>query len=133
MSGSIKLTKKEDELFTILRQTLIYCDLNTTLRCAGGWVRDKLLNLESDDIDIALDDTFGKQFGEHINRYLESQNTLTHRVSRSELILHTASTAFRIVQTKYTKRRLTTGNCNKTRPSNLYFDIRINSSCLFKI
>ena len=29
--------------------------LSTTLRCAGGWVRDKLMGRTSLDIDIALD------------------------------------------------------------------------------
>ena len=87
MSGAVKLTEKEDELFTVLRQTLQYCDLKTTLRCAGGWVRDKLLNMESDDIDIALDDMLGKDFAEHVNKYLESQNTATHKVSK---LSHTA-------------------------------------------
>ena len=32
------------------------------MRVAGGWVRDKLLGKESDDIDIALDDMFGEEF-----------------------------------------------------------------------
>ena len=36
--------------------------LNTTLRVAGGWVRDKLLGKESDDIDITLDDIRGTDF-----------------------------------------------------------------------
>lgn len=34
--------------------------LNTTFRVAGGWVRDKLLQKESYDIDIALDDMTGE-------------------------------------------------------------------------
>jgi tRNA nucleotidyltransferase (CCA-adding enzyme) len=32
------------------------------LRVAGGWVRDKLMGIESDDIDIALDDMYGEEF-----------------------------------------------------------------------
>jgi len=35
--------------------------LKTTFRVAGGWVRDKLLNIDSNDIDIALDDMTGEQ------------------------------------------------------------------------
>ncbi len=34
---------------------------------AGGWVRDKLLGMESDDIDIALDDMSGEQFAKLTN------------------------------------------------------------------
>ena len=36
--------------------------LDTTLRVAGGWVRDKLLGKESMDIDITLDDIKGIDF-----------------------------------------------------------------------
>lgn len=36
--------------------------LPVTLRVAGGWVRDKLMGRESDDIDIALDTMLGKDF-----------------------------------------------------------------------
>ena len=80
MSGDIQLTDREHELFTVLKKTLSHADLKTTLRCAGGWVRDKLLKLDSDDIDIALDDMFGKDFAEHVNTYLVSQNTSAQKV-----------------------------------------------------
>jgi len=42
----------------------------TTLRVAGGWVRDKLMGKESDDIDIALDDMFGEDFAAMIRAKL---------------------------------------------------------------
>ena len=29
------------------------------MRIAGGWVRDKLMGKESNDIDISLDDMYG--------------------------------------------------------------------------
>lgn len=80
MSGNITLTERETELFSILKKTLDRNDLKTTLRCAGGWVRDKLLNLDSDDIDIALDDMLGKDFAEHVNEYLISQNANAQKV-----------------------------------------------------
>lgn len=34
-----------------------------TLRFAGGWVRDKLLGKSSDDIDVAIDNLSGYEFG----------------------------------------------------------------------
>ena len=80
MSGKINLTERESELFAILKKTLDRSDLKTTLRCAGGWVRDKLLNLDSDDIDIALDNMLGKDFAEHVNEYLISQNANVQKV-----------------------------------------------------
>lgn len=42
----------------------------TVARVAGGWVRDKLLNLPSNDIDIALDDCTGEDFANMVNAYL---------------------------------------------------------------
>jgi hypothetical protein len=39
---------------------------------AGGWVRDKLLGLPSDDIDIALDDCSGVEFANLINDYMKA-------------------------------------------------------------
>ncbi|KAJ3120961.1 CCA tRNA nucleotidyltransferase, mitochondrial [Physocladia obscura] len=41
-----------------------------TLRIAGGWVRDKLLGLESHDLDIALDSLMGFEFAQAVNAYL---------------------------------------------------------------
>jgi hypothetical protein len=40
---SIQLTEEERALFTLLRQVRSETKLDTTLRVAGGWVRDKLL------------------------------------------------------------------------------------------
>lgn len=73
-------TEREDRLFKILTGTLDHAGLTTVLRCAGGWVRDKLLGLESDDIDIAIDNMLGREFAEHVNSYLESQNKEIRKV-----------------------------------------------------
>ncbi len=43
------------------------------LRCAGGWVRDKLLGLESADIDVALDNLSGKDFADIVNAHLQAE------------------------------------------------------------
>jgi len=51
------------------------------MRCAGGWVRDKLMGRESLDIDIALDDMLGKQFADHVNAYLKAHGQETHNVA----------------------------------------------------
>eukprot|EP01025_Chloroclados_australasicus_P031862 TRINITY_DN3226_c0_g2_i2.p1 TRINITY_DN3226_c0_g2~~TRINITY_DN3226_c0_g2_i2.p1 ORF type:complete len:571 (-),score=74.06 TRINITY_DN3226_c0_g2_i2:188-1900(-) len=64
---------------TALKGTLEYHKLNTTLRCAGGWVRDKLLGQSSDDIDIALDDIMGRNFADMVNEYLKTLGEETHK------------------------------------------------------
>ena len=41
-SPHITLTEKEQKLFSTLLQIVKDNNLKTTLRCAGGWVRDKV-------------------------------------------------------------------------------------------
>ncbi|KAI9597553.1 hypothetical protein BDF19DRAFT_435474 [Syncephalis fuscata] len=42
------------------------------LRIAGGWVRDKLLGLESHDLDIAIDSMTGFEFAQRLAEYQQS-------------------------------------------------------------
>jgi tRNA nucleotidyltransferase/poly(A) polymerase len=58
----IQLSELETELCEILMKLVKDNQLQTQMRIAGGWVRDKLLNLESHDIDIALDNMTGEAF-----------------------------------------------------------------------
>lgn len=41
------------------------------LRITGGWVRDKLLDVQSHDIDVAINKMTGYQFGLRLKEYLE--------------------------------------------------------------
>ncbi len=77
----VELKPSEVELFNVLKAAAQHAELKTTLRCAGGWVRDKLLGKDSKDIDIALDDVLGTRFAEHLNSYLESQGKVTGRIA----------------------------------------------------
>lgn len=49
-------------LFELLMKCLKFKNLDLTLRVAGGWVRDKLLDKQSSDIDITLDKMMGRKF-----------------------------------------------------------------------
>ncbi|KAG0579762.1 hypothetical protein KC19_4G121500 [Ceratodon purpureus] len=69
---TVQLTEVEEKIFGVLVATLQHFGLETELRVAGGWVRDKLLGKDSNDIDIALDNMLGKQFCEKVNEYLTS-------------------------------------------------------------
>ena len=69
---SISVTEQENSLFSFLLETLEENGCSTVIRVAGGWVRDKLLGKESNDIDIALDDMMGKDFAEMINDKINS-------------------------------------------------------------
>ncbi|KAI3979836.1 hypothetical protein MKX01_013931 [Papaver californicum] len=66
----ISLTDKENQIFERLLQVLHHFNLQTQLRVAGGWVRDKLLRKDCSNIDIALDNMMGKEFCEKVNEYL---------------------------------------------------------------
>lgn len=44
------------------------------IRIAGGWVRDKILKHDSQDVDIALDSMSGLQFAYIVQQYLIHQN-----------------------------------------------------------
>ena len=82
LHSTITLTHQEQELFAELLDSSNQAGLGTTtLRCAGGWVRDKLMGRESLDIDIALDNMMGKEFAERVNTYLESQGQEKHNVA----------------------------------------------------
>jgi tRNA nucleotidyltransferase/poly(A) polymerase len=61
-SPTIALTDREERIFALLMNVHAEHNLKTTLRVAGGWVRDKLFGKECDDIDLALDDMMGKEF-----------------------------------------------------------------------
>ncbi|KAJ6626870.1 hypothetical protein B0H10DRAFT_1780327 [Mycena sp. CBHHK59/15] len=51
--------------------------INTSCRIAGGWVRDKLLGMQSNDIDIALTDMMGEDFANHFIAFAKTKNVKT--------------------------------------------------------
>ncbi|KAI3777117.1 hypothetical protein L1987_46911 [Smallanthus sonchifolius] len=77
---NIDLSDKEKQIFDRLRQVLHHFNLETKLRVAGGWVRDKLLGKECYDIDIALDNMLGREFCEKVNEYLVSTGEETQGI-----------------------------------------------------
>jgi tRNA nucleotidyltransferase/poly(A) polymerase/murein DD-endopeptidase MepM/ murein hydrolase activator NlpD len=56
------LSDKEQQIFDLLKNVIKDKAPGTTLRAAGGWVRDKLLGKDSHDIDIAVDNMSGAAF-----------------------------------------------------------------------
>ena len=61
------LTSTEKKLFELFRRTNAKHGLNTTVRVAGGWVRDKLMGKDNDDIDVALDDMTGAKYAQMVH------------------------------------------------------------------
>lgn len=71
----ITLTSQEKKLFQILLQTSrsFLPAQKVILRVAGGWVRDKLLNRFSDDIDIAVQNCSPEDFSRQFKGILDFQ------------------------------------------------------------
>jgi len=71
----LELTELEQELFSKLQRVVAEKKLDTTLRVAGGWVRDKLIGgpMPEVDIDIAVDSMLGASFAELFNEWLEAE------------------------------------------------------------
>lgn len=70
----------EEELFTTIRRFVIDEKLGTTVRVAGGWVRDRLLGLTGkNDIDLALDNMSGSRFASALAAWYEKKGKPTLR------------------------------------------------------
>ena len=67
-------------MLNVVKETREYHKMKTVPRVAGGWVRDKLLERFSHDLDIALDDCLGEEFANKANEYLESKGEATKTV-----------------------------------------------------
>jgi len=54
-------------MFRVIRELCETLDPHPVARVAGGWVRDKLLGLDSDDIDICVEHIDAYEFGKLLN------------------------------------------------------------------
>lgn len=84
----IVLKPLEEELFDLLMRSVQFHGKKTVLRVAGGWVRDKILQKDNHDIDIALDDQSGIEFANGVNEYLQSQGLETRTIAVIMVISH---------------------------------------------
>jgi len=64
----IELTSLEKQIFDFLLEANQKLGLNSTMRVAGGWVRDKLLGKDSNDIDVAIDNMKGEEFANQLKK-----------------------------------------------------------------
>ena len=69
---AFELTPAERLLKNLLMDVAVYINPQapSDLRFTGGWVRDKLLGIQSHDIDVAINDMTGYQFGLQLKDYL---------------------------------------------------------------
>lgn len=66
----INPTPKEMDIFQVLLDANHEQDCNSNIRVAGGWVRDKLMGKESDDIDVTVDNMSGLAFAVRVAKHL---------------------------------------------------------------
>ena len=77
MRSSIELTEREATLRQLFLDISSYSTTleghhkKPELRFAGGWVRDKLLGLSSKDIDVAISNMTGSEFGSLMKQFVE--------------------------------------------------------------
>ena len=69
----LQLTELERAIFNHVLGCCAMFKLDTQVRVAGGWVRDKLLGLSSEDIDFALNNMSGEEFATKLAEYLTTQ------------------------------------------------------------
>ncbi|KAF9056441.1 hypothetical protein BJ165DRAFT_1433437 [Panaeolus papilionaceus] len=87
-SLQVNLTDTEQSVCELLDQCATYLkqekQISTTCRIAGGWVRDKLLGSQSNDIDVALSDIMGLPFAQHLSDYAQTRGITVGTVSKIE-------------------------------------------------
>ncbi|KAL2070394.1 hypothetical protein VTL71DRAFT_13420 [Oculimacula yallundae] len=88
----IKLTPRESQLRELLLDVARYIDESKEikekieLRFAGGWVRDKLLDIPSHDIDTAINAMTGFAFSTKMQEYLKNEeNMKKHALEAKDL------------------------------------------------
>ncbi|KAI1382434.1 hypothetical protein F4677DRAFT_401902 [Hypoxylon crocopeplum] len=89
---TIELTPKESQLKELLLDAAKFIDESgeaeeqVVLRWAGGWVRDKLLGVQSHDIDTAINVMTGEAFALRLCELCEQADTIKkHRITESDI------------------------------------------------
>lgn len=82
------LSSDEKEVFSILMDTVNKYSPSTTVRVAGGWVRDKLLGLSPNDIDTVVDNVSGVDFAKMVarNMNLKDPNVIKENPEKTKNI-----------------------------------------------
>lgn len=65
-----KLTQDESEIFLVIREVIAKYTPSTQAFAVGGWVRDKLLGLNPDDLDVMISNMSGEDFARLVTTHL---------------------------------------------------------------
>ena len=70
---NFSLTEMEEKIFSFF---LSNNPNNSIFRVAGGWVRDKLLSIHNEDIDITIDNISGQEYISHLSQTTSDSSKL---------------------------------------------------------
>jgi tRNA nucleotidyltransferase (CCA-adding enzyme) len=65
------LTQDEKEIFSIINEVIARYTPSTQAFAVGGWTRDKLIGVPSDDIDIMLSNISGEDFAKLVTKHMD--------------------------------------------------------------
>ena len=92
--SSIQLTERESRLRLLLLDVAKHISENAqpplqepvAVRWAGGWVRDKLLDIESHDIDVAINNMTGEHFAQQMSNFCENPDAIKqHAIGEKDI------------------------------------------------
>ena len=91
-SRTVQLNQREQRLRSLLLDVAQFIERDhagaepIVVRWAGGWVRDKLLGIDSHDVDVAINTMTGVSFAQFISEYCDSAAaTKKHLLEPSEI------------------------------------------------
>jgi tRNA nucleotidyltransferase (CCA-adding enzyme) len=88
MSGpKVVLTPAESLFQRFLLDCRKQCSPDLEIRFTGGWVRDKLLNVPSHDIDVALSTMTGWQFAQILRKFIDDGKATSYEEEATKLQL----------------------------------------------
>ncbi|KAF7140208.1 hypothetical protein RHSIM_Rhsim06G0031300 [Rhododendron simsii] len=100
----IVLMDNERLLFDFLLQVTRHSDLDTEIRIAGGWVRDKLLDRQraSNRIEVVVDNMNGRKFCEEVNLLLPFHGLRVEKIT----VIQKKSKTFRFLSSERVRMSL---------------------------
>lgn len=74
-----KITNDEKEIFSIIKEVIEKYTPSTQAFAVGGWTRDKLLGVQSNDIDVMLSNISGEEFAKLLTNHIGAKEAHTIR------------------------------------------------------
>jgi tRNA nucleotidyltransferase/poly(A) polymerase len=111
-----ELSSSEKKIFALLQE--VAEDHGVTVRVAGGWVRDKCLGQQSDDIDVCVDVMSGQEFALKVAERLPGKHSVATVSANVEANKHLESAILKIegIEVDFAQLRKETYDANSRNP-----------------